>query len=124
MAVVRRPVEVALARADRQIPAPHRASSRLPARNISGWRRRIWGERAPTTLELKELDEFLLARAMEHDSPTFRPGQPSTILDGIVHLPVQQQSAAQASRVPSSHTRTTNGTIPRGRWLGQLAWLS
>jgi hypothetical protein len=32
------------------------------------------GWRAPT-LELKELDEFLLARAMKHDSPTllFRP---------------------------------------------------
>lgn len=27
------------------------------------------GWRAPTTLELKELDEFLLARTMEHDSP-------------------------------------------------------
>jgi hypothetical protein len=26
--------------------------------------------RPPTTIELKELDEFLLARAMEHDSPT------------------------------------------------------
>jgi hypothetical protein len=25
--------------------------------------------RPPSTLELKELDEFLLARAMEHDSP-------------------------------------------------------
>jgi hypothetical protein len=34
------------------------------------------GWRLPTTLELKELDEFLLARAMEHDSPTllFRAG--------------------------------------------------
>jgi hypothetical protein len=34
------------------------------------------GWRLPTTLELKELDEFLLARAMEHDSPTllFRLG--------------------------------------------------
>ncbi|MDG3017226.1 Tn3 family transposase [Speluncibacter jeojiensis] len=31
---------------------------------------RYLGWRAPTTLELKELDEFLLARAMEHDSPT------------------------------------------------------
>ncbi|WP_037970267.1 DUF4158 domain-containing protein [Streptosporangium amethystogenes] len=28
------------------------------------------GWRPPLTLELKELDEFLLARAMEHDSPT------------------------------------------------------
>lgn len=31
---------------------------------------RYLGWRAPTVLELKELDEFLLARAMEHDSPT------------------------------------------------------
>ena len=38
------------------------------------------GWRAPTTLELKELDEFLLAGAMEQDSPTllFRPGIHST----------------------------------------------
>jgi Domain of unknown function (DUF4158) len=34
------------------------------------------GWRPPTTMELKEPDEFLLARAMEHDSPTllFRLG--------------------------------------------------
>jgi hypothetical protein len=32
-------------------------------------------DRSPTTLELKELDEFLLARTMEHDLPMllFRP---------------------------------------------------
>ena len=30
---------------------------------------RYLGWRAPTTLELKELDQFLLVRAMEHDSP-------------------------------------------------------
>jgi hypothetical protein len=30
---------------------------------------RYLGWRAPTTLELNELDEFLLARALEHDSP-------------------------------------------------------
>lgn len=37
---------------------------------------RYLGWRLPTTLELKELDEFLLARALEHDSPTllFRLG--------------------------------------------------
>ncbi|WP_217496148.1 DUF4158 domain-containing protein [Arthrobacter sp. 24S4-2] len=28
------------------------------------------GWRVPATMEFKELDEFLLARAMEHDSPT------------------------------------------------------
>ncbi|MCM3886646.1 DUF4158 domain-containing protein [Frankia sp. R82] len=31
---------------------------------------RYLGWRVPTTLDLKVLDEFLLARAMEHDSPT------------------------------------------------------
>ncbi|MET8144064.1 DUF4158 domain-containing protein [Sphaerisporangium sp. NPDC005288] len=42
--------------------------SRLVAKHLR-WR-------PPTTLELKELDEFLLARALEHDSPTmlFRLG--------------------------------------------------
>nr|WP_307794494.1 DUF4158 domain-containing protein [Arthrobacter cavernae] len=39
---------------------PHGASSAGGA--VSGWR-------APAGLELQELDEFLLARAMEHDSP-------------------------------------------------------
>lgn len=57
------------------------------------------GWRAASTLELKELDEFLLARAMEHDSPTLlfrlaceylisarviRPG-PVTVLKRVAH---------------------------------------
>ena len=57
------------------------------------------GWRLPTTLELKELDEFLLARAMEHDSPTLlfrlageylisvrviRPG-PVTVVERVAH---------------------------------------
>lgn len=60
---------------------------------------RYLGWRTPTTLELKELDEFLLARAMEHDSPTLlfrlaceyltsakviRPG-PLTVVKRIAH---------------------------------------
>ena len=55
--------------------------------------------RTATTLELKELDEFLLARAMEHDSPTLlfrlvceylisakviRPG-PVTVVKRVAH---------------------------------------
>jgi hypothetical protein len=40
---------------------------------------RYLGWRAPVTLELRELDEFLLARAMEHGSPRCS-GQPSTTL--------------------------------------------
>ncbi|WP_224386186.1 Tn3 family transposase [Pseudonocardia sp. ICBG1293] len=57
------------------------------------------GWRPPTTLEIKELDEFLLARAMEHDSPTLlfrlaceflisarviRPG-PVTVVKRVAH---------------------------------------
>jgi hypothetical protein len=57
------------------------------------------GWRAPTTLELKELDEFLLARAIKRDSPTLlfrlaceylisakvtRPG-PVTVVKRVAH---------------------------------------
>ncbi|MBX4171477.1 Tn3 family transposase [Rhodococcus pyridinivorans] len=60
---------------------------------------RYLGWRAPTSLELKELDEFLLARALEHDSPTLlfrlaceylisarviRPG-PVTVVERVAH---------------------------------------
>jgi hypothetical protein len=50
------------------------------------------GWRAPTTLELKELDEFLLARAMEHDPPTllFR----SVIHDTGLNSPLVSLGAA------------------------------
>ena len=59
----------------------------------------------PTALELKELDEFLLARAMEHDSPTLlfrlaceylisvkviRPG-PVTLLERVAQARRQAQ---------------------------------
>ncbi|MEO6089760.1 MAG: Tn3 family transposase [Umezawaea sp.] len=61
--------------------------------------------RLPTMLELKELDEFLLARAMEHDSPTLlfrlgceylisakvlRPG-PVTIVERVAHARAEAQ---------------------------------
>ncbi len=60
---------------------------------------RYLGWRVPTTLELKELDEFLLARALEHDSPlllfrlaceylisarVIRPG-PVTVVERVAH---------------------------------------
>ncbi|MFN2535708.1 MAG: DUF4158 domain-containing protein, partial [Pseudonocardiaceae bacterium] len=60
---------------------------------------RYLGWRAPTALELKELDEFLLARALEHDSPlllfrlaceylisawVIRPG-PVTVVERVAH---------------------------------------
>ncbi|MGH3863715.1 DUF4158 domain-containing protein, partial [Actinokineospora sp.] len=63
------------------------------------------GWRPPSTLELKELDEFLLARAMEHDSPTLlfrlaceylisarviRPG-PVTVVERVAHAREQAQ---------------------------------
>lgn len=63
------------------------------------------GWRPPSTLELKELDEFVLARAMEHDSPTLlfrlaceylisvrviRPG-PVTVVKRVAHAREQAQ---------------------------------
>ncbi|MEU4376994.1 Tn3 family transposase [Pseudonocardia alni] len=63
------------------------------------------GWRVPASLEFKELDEFLLARAMEHDSPTLlfrlaceylisvhviRPG-PVTVLERVAHAREQAQ---------------------------------
>lgn len=65
------------------------------------------GWRLPTTMELKELDEFLLARAMEHDSPTLlfrlacqylitarvlRPG-PVTVVERVGHARAEAQRA-------------------------------
>jgi hypothetical protein len=63
------------------------------------------GWRSASTMELKELDEFLLARAMEHDSPTllFRLGceylistrvirpSPDTVVRRVVHAREQAQ---------------------------------
>ena len=63
------------------------------------------GWRAPGSMELKELDEFLLARAMEHDSPTLlfrlaceylisakviRPS-PDTVVRRVLHAREQAQ---------------------------------
>ncbi len=64
------------------------------------------GWRPPGSMELKELDEFLLARSMEHDSPTLlfqlaceylvsarviRPG-PETLVRRVAHAREQAQS--------------------------------
>jgi hypothetical protein len=82
------------------------------------------GWRLPTTLELKELDEFLLARAMEHDSPTLlfrlgceylisarviRPG-PVTVLDG------SRTPAPRRSGRPSTGWRTSSPRRGAPRW--------
>ncbi|NKV18000.1 DUF4158 domain-containing protein [Rhodococcus hoagii] len=76
---------------------PHRACA--PGRAVPGWR-------AVGALEFKELDEFLLARAMEHDSPTLlfrlaceylisakviRPG-PVTVVERVAHARHQAQT--------------------------------
>jgi len=70
---------------------------RLVARYLGWW--------LPTTLELKELDEFLLARALDHDSPTLlfrlaceylisarviRPG-PVTVVERVAHARAEAQ---------------------------------
>ncbi|NKT37715.1 DUF4158 domain-containing protein, partial [Rhodococcus hoagii] len=67
---------------------------------------RYLGWRAVGALEFKELDEFLLARAMEHDSPTLlfrlaceylisakviRPG-PVTVVERVAHARHQAQT--------------------------------
>nr|WP_245673269.1 Tn3 family transposase [Nocardia lijiangensis] len=67
---------------------------------------RYLGWHAPGSMELKELDEFLLARALEHDSPTLlfrlaceylisakviRPG-PETVARRVAHARTQAQT--------------------------------
>lgn len=66
---------------------------------------RYLGWRLPSTMEFKELDEFLLARALEHDSPTLlfrlaceyliaarviRPG-PVTVVERVAHARAEAQ---------------------------------
>ncbi|MGO4429860.1 DUF4158 domain-containing protein, partial [Streptomyces sp. MCAF7] len=65
------------------------------------------GWRSAKSLELKELDEFLLARAMEHDSPSllFRLGceylrSAKVIRPGVVSLLERVATARQAAEVP------------------------
>ena len=47
-----------------------RASARRPVRITCGRSARYLGGGSADTEEMKELEEFLLDRAMEHDSPT------------------------------------------------------
>lgn len=66
---------------------------------------RYLGWRLPSRMEFKELEEFLLARALEHDSPTLlfrlaceylitarviRPG-PVTVVERVAHARAQAQ---------------------------------
>ncbi|MGP3963422.1 DUF4158 domain-containing protein [Nonomuraea sp. 3N208] len=86
------------------------------------------GWRLPTTLELKELDEFLLARAMEHDSPT--PCRRSstcarTCPSGPSSIPAPASRSATCSWTTASCCRsTTCSTPPSNRPAWRSAWLS
>ncbi len=83
---------------------------------------RYLGWKLPGALELKELDEFLLARAMEHDSPTLlfrlaceylisakviRPG-PVTVVERVGHARAEAQTgdlSASGGRVHRAAVR-------------------
>lgn len=86
--------------------------------------------RVPGSLELKELDEFLLARAMEHDSPTLlfrlgceylrsarviRPG-PVTVVERVAHAREQAQRETLHERacLVNGHYRTRGGSSNEG----------
>jgi len=102
------------------------------------------GWRAPTTLELKELDEFLLVRAMEHDSPlllfrlaceylisarVIRPG-PVTVVERVAHAREEAQRetydrlAHEFTEGAERHRRPQGPGECAGRVrAGPLAWL-
>ncbi|MFF0144514.1 Tn3 family transposase [Amycolatopsis sulphurea] len=84
------------------------------------------GWRLPTTLELKEVDEFLLARAMEHDSPTLlfrlaceylisarviRPG-PVTVVEWVAHARAEAQRET-FDRLAQEFTETRCAALDR-----------
>jgi hypothetical protein len=80
---------------------------------------RYLGWRAAGELELKELDEFLLARAMEHDSPTllFRlAGEhlraSRVVRPGPVKL-LERVAAARATAGRETHDRVAHLLTPR-----------
>lgn len=101
------------------------------------------GWRIPATMEFKELDEFLLARAMEHDSPTLlfrmaceylvtarviRPG-PVTVVERVAHARAEAQretfdrlahELTDARRVDLDALLVTDAKIGMNR----LRWLS
>jgi hypothetical protein len=86
------------------------------------------GWRAPTTLDLKELDEFLLARTTEHDSPTslFRPAIHNTGLSSPLVSPgMVGRSSKSRPRQPHANdnrhgsSRSAAGDTLRGQPTGQ-----
>ncbi len=110
---------------------------------------RYLGWRAVGALEFKELDEFLLARAMEHDSPptllfrlaceylisakVIRPG-PVTVVERVAHARHQAQTetydrlaheftAARCAELDGLLvTDASLGGISRLRWLSTGRW--
>jgi hypothetical protein len=87
------------------------------------------GWRVPTSLEFKEFDEFLLARAMEHDSPTLlfrlaceylisvrviRPG-PVTVLERVAHARAEAQRETY-DRLAHEFTEQRCAGLETGCW--------
>jgi hypothetical protein len=101
------------------------------------------GWRVPTSLEFKEFDEFLLARAMEHDSPTLlfrlaceylisvhvvRPG-PVTVLERVAHAleEAQRETYDRLAHEFTEHRRTgLDGLLVVDPEIGmtRLRWLT
>jgi TnpA family transposase len=101
------------------------------------------GWRLPTTLELKELDEFLLARALEHDSPTLlfrlgceylisarviRPG-PVTVVERVAHARAEAQRETfdrLAHEFAEARCTALDGLLVTDPEIGmtRLRWLS
>ena len=101
------------------------------------------GWRLPATMELKELDEFLLARALEHDSPTLlfrlaceylisarviRPG-PLTVLERVAHARAEAQRETfdrLAHEFTDARCSALDGLLVTAPEIGttRLRWLS
>jgi hypothetical protein len=83
------------------------------------------GWRAPTTLELKELDEFPPARAVEHDSPTLllRPVIHNTGRNSPLVSPRAAGLLKQVASPAAARERRTTRFFEVSRW-GHLAWLA
>lgn len=101
------------------------------------------GWRLPTTLGLKELDEFLLARALEHDSPTLlfrlgceylisarviRPG-PVTVVERVAHARAEAQRETfdrLAHEFTDARCAALDGLLVTDPEIGttRLRWLS
>lgn len=108
---LRAPVMAGVLRVDPEEIRPHgrRAKTRTDHLRLAA---QYLGWRAPTTLELKEPDEFPRAQAMEHDSPTllFR----SAIHNTGPNSPLDSPGAAGRSSKPPLGSRART-TILRGK---------